>query len=152
MNFSIRSVYLKDVSYEAPNVPQVFQSDCKPQLDFDIQINTTLLAENLHEVDLHLTVTSKMTAAETESSEADDADKIAFLVEVHQAGIFEVKDFSEEQAKKVLQTACPTILYPYVREVISSLVTKGGFPQLLLPPMNFEALQQEQQTAKTGAE
>lgn len=136
MNFSIRSVYLKDVSYEAPGVPKVFQEDWKPDLDFDVQVNSSMLTENLYEVELHLTVTS--------SIQETDNKKVAFLIEIRQAGIFELKDFPEDQAEKVLQTACPTILYPYAREVISGIVAKGGFPQLLLPPMNFEALQQQE--------
>ncbi len=132
--FNVHNIYLKDLSFEAPHSPQVFQEDWRPKIDFDLQMEPHVLsdAESLYEVVLNVTVTAKLGEEKTE--------KTAFLIEVKQAGIFTVKNFSEEQQKQILATACPTVLFPYVREAVSNLATRGGFPQLILPPLNFDAL------------
>lgn len=128
-NFTIQNIYLKDSSFETPNTPQIFNEKWQPKLDFDMQIDTFSLGEDLHEVVLHVTLTVKI-----------GEEKVAFLIEVQQAGIFTIQDFPEDVVKRILATTCPTILFPYVREAVSNFVTKGGFPQLALPPINFEAL------------
>jgi len=132
--FNVHSVYLKDLSFEAPHSPQVFQEEWKPKIDFDLQMGSVALseAESIYEVVLSVTVTAKLGEEKQE--------KTPFLIEVKQAGVFTVKNFSAEQLKQILATTCPTVLFPYVREAISSLATKGGFPQLILPPLNFDAM------------
>ncbi len=131
--FGIQNLYVKDISFETPNSPQIFMEDWKPKMEYEISTNIKNLEENVFEVVLNVTVTVK------------SEEKTAFLVEVHQAGIFVVSGFAEDQLKYMLNTYCPTILYPYAREMISNLVTRGGFQPLLLAPINFEALYAEQQ-------
>ena len=136
MNFVIQRIYVKDASFEAPHAPQIFKDEWKPEVNVDLQTKTNDLEESIHEVVLHLTVTVKM------------GEKTAFLVEVQQAGIFTIKGFPKEQTHQALGAMCPTILYPYARETISDLVTRGGFPQLLLAPVNFDALYLQHQKQK----
>lgn len=126
--FTIQRIYTKDISYEAPNTPAVFREDWKPEVNVDLQTKTDKIEDGVFDVVLHLTVTVKM------------ADKTAFLCEVKQAGIFTLKGFPDEQLNHALGSMCPGILYPYAREAISDIVTRGGFPQLLLAPVNFDAL------------
>ena len=126
--FTIQRIYVKDVSFEAPHAPEIFREEWKPEVNVDLQTKTNRLEETIFEVVLHLTVTVKM------------EEKTAFLVEVHQAGIFTLKGFSEDQLGHALGSMCPNILYPYARETISDIVIRGGFPQLLLAPVNFDAL------------
>ena len=126
--FNIQRIYMKDISYESPNAPEVFRKEWKPEVNVALQTKTDKMEDDLFDVALHLTVTVTM------------GDKTAFLVEVNQAGIFMVKSFSTEQMGHVLGSVCPNILYPYAREAISDIVTRGGFPQLLLAPVNFDAL------------
>ena len=134
-HFGIVRVYLKDVSFETPNSPEVFRQDFKP--DVNLQLNTSVnkLEDSLYEVVLNVTVTSKQ------------GDKTGFLAEVQQAGIFELKGYDEAQKGSVLGAYCPNTLYPFAREAISDLVVKGGFPQLLLSPINFDALYTQKMNA-----
>ena len=129
--FSILRIYMKDVSFETPNSPAIFTMDVKPEIN--VQLNTSVndLEENLYEVVLNITVT------------AAHQDKTAFLAEVQQAGIFMLKGFDTTQQGNMLGAYCPNTLFPYAREAISELVTKGGFPPLLLAPINFDALHAE---------
>jgi preprotein translocase subunit SecB len=133
-HFGIVRIYLKDVSFETPNSPEVFRQDFKP--DVNLQLNTSVnkLGDGLFEVVLNVTVTSKQ------------GDKTGFLVEVQQAGIFELKGYDEAQKGSVLGAYCPNTLYPFAREAVSDLVVKGGFPQLLLSPINFDALYTQKMT------
>ena len=133
-HFGIVRVYLKDVSFETPNSPEVFRQDFKP--DVNLQLNTSVnkLEDSLYEVVLNVTVTSQQ------------GDKTGFLAEVQQAGIFELKGYDEAQKGSVLGAYCPNTLYPFAREAISDLVLKGGFPQLLLSPINFDALYTQKMT------
>jgi len=126
--FTIQRIYIKDSSFEIPHAPEIFREEWKPEVNVDLQTKTNRLEDVIFEVVLHLTVTVKM------------ADKVAFLVEVHQAGIFTMKGFPQDQLSHALGSMCPSILYPYAREAISDLVTRGGFPQLLLAPVNFDVL------------
>ncbi len=140
--FSIQKIYLKDVSFESPNSPAVFSGEWKPEVN--VQLNTEIkgLESNMHEVTLSVTVTAKQ------------QDKTAFLVEVKQAGLFQLAGFEQEQLGGMLGAYCPETLFPYAREAISDLVTKGGFPQLLLSPVNFNALymQHQQQQAQAATD
>lgn len=142
--FSVNSLYVKDVSFEAPRVPHVFQEEWQPKLDFDLQMSSKKLDEkqgDIYEVVVHLTVKVNL-----------KDDKPAFIVEVQQAGVFTVGGFPEDALKQILSTACPSVLYPYAREAVSNMVQRGGFPQLLLPPINFEAMYAQHVASKEGSE
>lgn len=143
--FNIAKIYLKDMSLEAPNSPQIFQgNEWSPQVGVELATNARTIAEKAYEVVLTVTVTAKL------------GEKTAYLCEVHQAGIFQLEGFEGEMLKGILGSYCPAILFPYAREAVSDLVTKGGFPQMLLGPVNFDALyaqraMQEQQKAAEEA-
>lgn len=126
--FTIQRIYVKDVSFETPHAPEIFREEWKPEVNVDLQTKTNRLEDTIYEVVLHLTVTVKM------------GERVAFLVEVHEAGIFTLKGFAQDQLAHALGSMCPNILYPYARETISDIVIRGGFPQLLLAPVNFDAL------------
>lgn len=126
--FNIQRIYVKDLSFETPSSPAIFRAEWKPEVNVDLNTKTEKIEEDIFEVVLHLTVTVKL------------GDKTAFLVEAHEAGIFTVKGFPKDQHGHVLGSLCPGILYPYARETVSDIVTRGGFPQLLLAPVNFDAL------------
>lgn len=127
-NFQIQRIFLKDVSFEAPNSPEMFQKEWNPDVKLDLDTQSRELAEGVFEVVLRLTVTVK------------NADDTAFLCEVQQGGIFSVSGMEAPQLAHCLGAFCPNILFPYARETISSLVVKGTFPQLNLAPVNFDAL------------
>ena len=129
--FEIQKIYVKDLSFETPNSPKIFTEKWNPKTDVHIQTENNKLDENIHEVTIIVTVT------------ANQDEKTAFLVEIKQAGIFFIENFPEEQHKQLLGSYCPNILFPFAREAIAELVTKGGFPQLLLNPVNFDALYQQ---------
>jgi preprotein translocase subunit SecB len=142
--FQIQRIYVKDLSFEAPQSPAVFQQEWKPNLDLQIQTNSNKLADDTYEVVLKVTTTVKL------------ADKVAFLAEVQQAGIFTLRNFNEEQMGGILGGACPSILFPYAREAISDAVIRGTFPPLYLAPVNFDALylqhlEQQQKQSGNGA-
>ncbi len=126
--FAIQKIYTKDISFETPNSPDIFKQQWQPQINVDLNTNGSMLEDNVYEVVLSLTVTAKL------------EEKTAFLVEVQQAGIFTIKGVGETDLPVMLGSFCPNILFPYAREAVSDLVTKGGFPQLLLAPVNFDAL------------
>ncbi|WP_194756121.1 protein-export chaperone SecB [Aliidiomarina indica] len=140
--FQIQRIYIKDVSFEAPNSPAMFRKEWKPELSVDMNVSNTKLEDNVHEVVLTLTV--KNTVGED----------VAFLCEVAQAGIFTIAEEVAEQAKAhTIGAFCPTILFPYAREAVASLVSKGTFPQLNLAPINFDAVfaqHMQQQQAAAG--
>ena len=132
--FAVHNIYTKDISLEAPHSPNVFNQEWKPNIDFDLQMATQELSkpEGIYEVMLHITVKVKL------GTEKDAL--VAFLIEVKQAGAFTVQGFPEDTIKQILSTTCATLLFPYAREAISNLATRGGFPQLVLPPINFDAM------------
>ena len=134
--FAIHKIYTKDISFETPNAPKIFTEKWEPSLDFNLGTHVESLESSLFEVALTITVTVKL------------ADTTAYLVEVNQAGIFLIAGFTEQELGPMLGSFAPNILFPYAREVISDLVNKGGFPQLILAPVNFDALylQHVQQT------
>ncbi len=142
VNFTVHNIYVKDVSFEAPNSPQVFTSEWKPKLEFNIQMGRNKLEDDLYEVIIALTVTVNI-ERENETQPADQQ-QTAFLVEIKQAGIFMLQGVSDpQQTDYILSTTAPTILFPYARQAISSLVVQGGFPQLIIPPMNFDTMYQQ---------
>lgn len=126
--FAIQRVYLKDASFEMPLGAEVFQKQWKPGINQDLNTKINKLNDETYEVVLALTISAKL------------EEDVAFLVEVQQGGIFTVKGMEGQQLAGVLNTTCPNILFPYARETIDNLVTKGTFPALHLPPINFEAL------------
>ncbi|RUO37709.1 protein-export chaperone SecB [Aliidiomarina shirensis] len=140
--FSIQRIYVKDVSFEAPNTPAIFRKEWKPELNVDMNVSNTKLDDNVFEVVLSLTVKNTVEG------------EVAFLCEVAQAGIFSIPaDLPEDGLAHTLAAFCPNILFPYAREAISGLVSKGTFPQLNLAPINFDAvfaqhMQQQQQAAQ----
>jgi preprotein translocase subunit SecB len=127
-NFSIQKIYTKDISFETPNSPQIFIDKWEPEVDFNLGSDIKPLDDNLYEVSLTVTVTVKSNQ------------KTAYLAEITQAGVFTLTGFSDDEMGPMMGSFCPNILFPYAREVVSDLVNKGGFPQLLLSPVNFEAL------------
>ena len=133
--FEIQKIYVKDLSFETPNSPKIFTDKWNPKTDVHIQTENNKLDEKIFEVCIVVTVT------------ASQDETTAFLVEVKQAGIFFIENFPEDQHKQLLGSYCPNILFPFAREVIAELITKGGFPQLLLNPVNFDALYQQHLSA-----
>ena len=127
-HFSIEKIYLKDVSFESPGSPAIFTDDWSPEINMDLNSQGQPISDNVYEVELSITVTAK------------NKDKTAFLVEIKQCGIFSINGMDDANLNGMLGSFCPNILFPYAREAISDLVTKGGFPQLLLAPVNFDAI------------
>lgn len=138
--FMLRQLYVKDISFESPNTPAIFTAG---QLDPDVKLNLNsahkAVGDDNYEVVLHLNV------------HATSGEKSLFLVEVQQAGLFQLSGFTAEESKAILGVHCPATLFPYAREVISSLVGRGGFPTLLLQPINFEALYAQAQARAAKA-
>ncbi len=143
--FAMQRIYLKDLSFEAPMGAEAFRKQWKPQVNQELNTKTNKIEDGLYEVVLTLTITVKL------------EDETAFLVEVHQAGLFGIQGIEGQQLAQVLNTVCPNILFPYAREAIDNVITKGSFPALMLPPINFDALfaqaiAQAKQKAEEGAE
>jgi preprotein translocase subunit SecB len=126
--FGIQKIYLKDMSFETPHSPQIFQEQWSPSVNMDVSNSATALSEKFFEVVLSVTITVKA------------GEQTVYLTEVQQAGIFHIEGFPREAVNRILATLCPNILFPFAREVVADLAMRGGFPQLLLAPMNFEAL------------
>ena len=126
--FSIQRVYLKDLSFETPQGPSAFKKKWQPKVSQDLNTKTSQVEDGIFEVALRVTINIK------------DGDDTIYIVEAEQAGLFNIKGFSDEQLPQVLNTTCPGILFPYLRETLDTVVTKGTFPALLLPPINFDAL------------
>lgn len=141
--FAIQRIYVKDLSFEAPNTPDLFKSEWKPEVNVDLNTAANQLETGVYEVVIRITVTTKI------------QDKTAYVAEVQQAGIFTLQGFKGEQLKPMLGSFCPNILFPYAREVIADVINRGSFPQFNLAPINFDALymehtkrQAEQQTGE----
>ena len=124
---ALQNVYLKDCSYESPNGPRI-DGTWNPQINLDLQTSSTPLGPEVREVVLTVTVSAK------------HGDATIFLVEVKQAGLFLIRNLPEPDLKRAISTVCPGVLFPYARAAVSQLVSQGGFPQFLLPPVNFDAL------------
>lgn len=130
--FNIQKIYTKDISFESPNSPEIFaMPDFKPEINVQINTGNKKLGDNTYEAVLTITITAKQ------------EDKTAYLVEIQQAGVFDISGFDDVTLGGMLGAFCPETLFPFAREVASDLVTKGGFPQLLLQPINFSAIYQQ---------
>jgi preprotein translocase subunit SecB len=138
--FGIEKLYVKDASLEVPNAPQVFTDRTAPQVSVELANAAQKLDEGVFEVSIKVTVTAKI------------GEKVAFLVEVTQAGVFAIRNVPEENLEMIAAVTCPNILFPYAREAVSDLVTRAGFAPVLLNPINFEALyMQQKQQAQNAA-
>lgn len=139
---AISKIYIKDFSFESPQTPLVFKSgEWKPQTNLNLRSAHTNIEENIHEVVLTITV---------EAKDKDD-DKTLFLVELQQAGLFEIAGYEGEEFAAIVGTFCPNLLFPYAREAIAATIQKGGFPEFVLQPINFDALyMQSKQQADGG--
>ena len=124
---ALQNVYLKDCSYESPNGPRI-EGNWNPQINLDLQTTSTALGPEVREVVLTVTVSAK------------HGEATIFLVEVKQAGLFVIRNLGEADLKRAVSTVCPGVLFPFARAAVSQLVSQGGFPQFLLPPVNFDAL------------
>jgi len=137
--FLLQQLYVKDLSFESPNTPQIFQeSSVEPETELNIRNSHIAIGDNLYEVLLHIRVHAKR------------EEQTIFLAEIDQAGLFMIDGYDPEHTNGLLGTQCPATLFPYARETVSSLVSKGGFPPLILQPINFDALYaqaREQQNA-----
>ena len=134
--FSIEKIYVKDVSLEVPGGPQAFMQQEQPQLEVQITQQSQRVNESLVEVTLVVTVTAK------------SGDKVLFLVETSQAGVFQIRNVAEPDLPPLLGIVCPNVLFPYARETVSDLITRAGFPPVLLAPVNFEAIYQQRAAAE----
>ena len=132
--FSIERLFVKDLSLEVPNAPQIFLEQGEPEVDMRVSTNSEKLEDGYYNVDVTVTVTAKL-----------NAERNMFLNEVTKSGIFRLENIPEEDVQLLLGVACPNILFPYAREAISTSVTRAGFPPVLLAPINFEAMYQQQQ-------
>ena len=136
--FQIQRIYLKDLSLEQPNSPQILLEQSQPQVDINLALGAEPVADGIYEVTVTATVTTKV------------KDKTLFLVEAKQAGIFEIRNIPEEQLQPIIGIACPGIVYPYLRAIVSDVCTRAGFPPVLLSEVNFQAMFEQQRAA--GAE
>ncbi|MGB0966388.1 MAG: protein-export chaperone SecB [Litorivicinus sp.] len=125
--FNIARIYLKDLSFESPKAPEIFDKGFQPKLGLDMDVESRKLQDNLYEVVLKLTVTVK------------NEEDVAFIAEIQQGGAFVAENIEDGQLDRILNAVCPNILYPYAREAIDSLALKGTFPAPMLAPINFDA-------------
>ncbi len=132
--FNIEKLYVKDLSLEIPNAPAIFLERENPQIDLQLHTQASSVEEGVFEVVVTVTVTAKL----------PEKDKVMFLIEAKQAGIFQVRNIPAEEMESVLAVVCPNILYPYLREVVSDVAVRGGFAPVLLNPINFDAIYQQQ--------
>ena len=140
--FNIEKLYVKDLSLESPNSPSIFLERENPNIDLQLNTQSILMEEGLYEVTVTVTVTAKL----------PEKDKVMFLIEAKQAGIFQVRNLPPEELESVLAIICPNILYPYLREVVSNMAIHAGFTPVLLNPINFEALYQQQKQQQAQAQ
>ena len=136
--FNMDKIYVKDLSLEIPNAPQIFLEREAPQIEVQLHTSADAISEGVFEVTVTATVTSKI------------ADKVMFLIEAKQAGIFTIRNLPEAEKAPVLGVMCPNILFPYLRETISDVSVRAGFAPVLLSPINFDALYQQQQAQAAG--
>lgn len=139
--FSMDKIYVKDISLEIPHAPQIFMERDNPEIEVQLQSQGVPLEEGIFEVEVVATVTAKL------------GEKVMFLIEVKQAGIFQIRNIGNEEIEPVLAVTCPNILFPYLREVVSDVSVRGGFAPVMLNPLNFEILyqQRKQQEAEAAA-
>lgn len=140
--FALQKIYIKDASFESPNPARFFsEKGLKPEVNLNLNTESSKLNDDVYEVVLNITINAQI-----------KDDTTVYLVEVKQAGIFAMKNIPEEQMGQMINAYCPTVLFPYAREAISGLVERGGFPQLLLAPINFDALYQQHQNKLADAD
>lgn len=125
---AVQRIYTKDISFETPNSPAIFTEKWEPEVNVELNSSGNKVSEDIYEIVLSVTVTAKL------------GEKTAYLAEVKQAGIFTLSGFSDKDMGGLIHSYCPNMLFPYVREVVSDLVNKGSFPQMVLQPINFDAL------------
>ncbi|MFY9512069.1 MAG: protein-export chaperone SecB [Rubrivivax sp.] len=133
--FQIQRMYLKDLSLEQPNSPQILLEQQQPQVDINLAMGAENIADGIVEVFVTATVTTKV------------KDKVLFLVEAKQAGIFEIRNVPEDQMQGIIGIVCPQMIYPYLRAIVSDVCTRAGFPPILLTEVNFQAMFEQQQAA-----
>ena len=138
--FVLQRIYVKDVSFESPKSPEAFLKQWKPGVALELNTSNVSIGEDNFEVTLGLTVTAK-----------NEAEEVIYLIEIQQSGIFLIKGMTEQALGQTLGSFCPSLLFPYAREAIDSIVTKGSFPPLMLAPVNFDAIY-AQATARAEAE
>ncbi|MEO8524906.1 MAG: protein-export chaperone SecB [Caldimonas sp.] len=131
--FQIQRLYLKDLSLEQPNSPQILLEQGQPQVEINLTLGAEMISEAMYEVTVMATVTTRIN------------DKTLFLVEAKQGGIFEIRNVPDEQVKQILGIACPGIVYPYLRAIVSDVCTRAGFPPVVLSEVNFQAMYESQQ-------
>ena len=136
--FQIQRLYLKDLSLEQPNSPQVLLEQGQPQVEISLGLGAEPIAEGMFEVTVTATVTTKVN------------EKVLFLVEAKQGGIFEIRNIPAEQMQPILAIACPGIVYPYLRAIVSDVCTRAGFPPVVLAEVNFQAMFEQQQAQAAG--
>jgi preprotein translocase subunit SecB len=138
----LQNIYVKDASFEAPTGPNLQVSEWNPQFNLNMNTSGNTIAENMHEVVLTITLEAKI------------GDKVAYLVEVKQGGLFMIRGYGEDEARRVVGAFCPGVLFPYARQAVSDLILRGGFPPFLLPPVNFDGLYQQSldQAARSPAQ
>ena len=136
--FNIQRMYLKDLSLEQPNSPQILLEQAQPQVDINLGMGAEVVADGIFEVSVTATVTTKIN------------DKVLFLVEAKQAGIFEIRNLPEDQMQGIIRIVCPQMIYPYLRAIVSDVCTRAGFPPILLTEVNFQAMFEAQQQAEQG--
>lgn len=138
--FNMEKIYVKDISLEIPHAPQIFLERENPQIDVQLHTQAASVEEGVFEVAVMTTVTAKV------------GDKVMFLIEAKQAGIFQIRNVPNGELEPVLAVVCPNILFPYLREVVSDMAVRAGFAPVLLNPINFEVLyQQQKQQAQAAA-
>ena len=137
--FQIQRVYLKDLSLEQPNSPGILLEQEQPNVDIQLGVEATTVAEGIYEICVTATVQTKI------------KDKTVFLIEAKQAGIFEIRNIPEEQMSAVVGVACPQIVYPYLRGIVADVVNRAGFPPVHLAEINFQAMFEQQQAQAAGA-
>ena len=137
--FQIQRIYLKDMSLEQPNSPSIFLEQTPPQVDINLGVGAETISEGNYEVVLTATVTAKV------------GDKTLFLIEAKQAGIFEIRNIPKEQMQPVVSIACPGIVYPYLRAIVSDICTRAGFPPVILAEVNFQAMYESQRAQAQAA-
>ena len=138
--FSIEKLYVKDLSLEVPNGPQIFLEREAPEIELQLQTNGSGLGDGMYETVLTVTVTAKL------------GEKAFFLVEVSQAGIFQIRNVPDTDIEPIIGVACPNILFPYAREAVSDAVSRAGFPPVILAPVNFEAMYQQRLQQQVSGE
>ncbi|MDO9226738.1 MAG: protein-export chaperone SecB [Pseudomonadota bacterium] len=137
--FNIEKIYVKDLSVEVPNAPAIFLEREQPQMEMQINSESAPIEDGVYQCILTITISAKI------------KDKVAFLVELQQGGIFRIQNLPAEALEPALAIGCPNIIFPYAREAVSDAVLKAGFPPLMLQPVNFEVLYMQQQQAKAAA-